>query len=94
MTQLPQTLCELQSVFDHWTQSFQEIKGHDERIAFTRSELPALMSNRKLLKKILTGIVRGNRYPDIRQATMFSNEFIWYISNQRLFSARLYIYDP
>ena len=94
MTQLPQTLCELQTVFDHWTQSFQEIKGHDERIAFTRAEMPALLSNRRLLKKILTGVVSGKLYPDIRQATMFSNEFILYINNQRLFSARLYIYEP
>ena len=94
MTQLPQTLCELQAVFDHWTQSFQKIKGHDERIAFMRAEMPTLLSNRRLLKKILTGIVSGKRYPDIRQATMFSNEFILYINNQRLFSARLYIYEP
>ena len=94
MTQLPQSLCELQAVFDHWTQSFQKIKGHNERIAFTRTELPALLLNRRLFKKILTGIVRGKRYPDIRQATMFSNEFILYINNQRLFSARLYIYEP
>ena len=94
MTQLPQTLCELQAVFDHWTQSFQEIKGHDERIDFTRAEMPALLLNRRLFEKILTGIVNGKRYPDIRQATMFLNEFILYINNQRLFSARLYIYEP
>ena len=94
MTQLPQTLCELQAVFDHWTQSFQEIKGHDERIAFTRAEMPALLLNHRLFEKILTGIVNGKRYPDIRQATMFLNEFILYINNQRLFSARLYIYEP
>jgi predicted metal-dependent enzyme (double-stranded beta helix superfamily) len=49
--------------------------------------------NRRLIKKILTDIVRGRRYPDVRQATLFLNEFILYINNQRLFSARLYIYD-
>ena len=94
MTQLPQSLGELQAVFDHWTQSMQKIKGRNERIAFTRAEMPALLLNRRLMEKLLTDIVKGKRYPDIRQATMFSNEFILYINNRRLYSVRLYIYEP
>ena len=92
MTQLPQSLQELQAVFDCWAQSFQKIKSPNERIAFTRAEMPTLLLNHRLLKKILTHIVRGLRYPDVRQATMFLNEFVLYINHQRLFSARLYIY--
>ena len=72
----------------------QKIKDRDERIAFTRAEMPGLLLNRRLLKEILTDIVKGKRYPDIRQATMFSNEFILYINNRRLYSVRLYIYEP
>ena len=94
MTQLPQSLHELQAIFDRWAQTIQKIKSQNERIAFTRTELPALLLNRRLLKKILADIVKGKRYPDLRQATMFLNEFILYINNQRLFSARLYIYEP
>jgi len=94
LTQLPQSLHELQAVFDRWAQSIQKIKSHIERIAFTRAEIPALLLNRRLLKKILADIVKGKGYPDVRQATMFLNEFILYINNQRLFSARLYIYGP
>ena len=94
MTQLPQSLGELQAVFERWTQSMQKIKGRNERIAFARAEMPALLLNRRLLKKIITDIVKGKRYPDIRQATMFSNEFILYINNRRLYSVRLYIYEP
>ena len=93
MTQLPQSLHELQAVFDRWTRAIQKIQNHNERIAFTRAEMPTLLLNRRLIKKILTDIVRGRRYPDVRQATLFLNEFILYINNQRLFSARLYIYD-
>jgi predicted metal-dependent enzyme (double-stranded beta helix superfamily) len=94
LTQLPQSLGELQAVFDRWTQSMQKIRGRNERIAFTRTEMPALLLNRRLLKKIITDIVKGKHYPDIRQATMFSNEFILYINNRRLYSVRLYIYEP
>ena len=68
---MPQSLFELQAVFDRWTQSIQEIKSQNDRIAFTRKEMPELLSNRRLLKKILSGVVRGQRYPDVRQATMF-----------------------
>jgi predicted metal-dependent enzyme (double-stranded beta helix superfamily) len=94
LTQLPQSLHELQAVFDHWAQSIQKIKSHNERIAFTRAEMPALLLNRRLIIKILANIVKGKRYPDVRQATLFTNEFILYINNHRLFSARLYIYEP
>ena len=94
MTQLPQSLLELQAIFDRWAQTIQKFKSHNERIAFIRAELPALLLKQRLLKKILADIVKGKRYPDVRQATMFFNEFILYINNQRLFSARLYIYEP
>ena len=93
MTRLPQSLNELKAVFDRWAQNIQKLKDNSERIVFTRREMPALLSNRRLFKKILEDIVRGRRYPDIRQATLFTNEFILYINNQRLFSTRLYIYE-
>ena len=70
MTQLPQSLHELQAVFDRWARAMQKIKSYNERIAFTRAEMPTLLLNRRLLKKILTHIVRGRRYPDVRQATL------------------------
>ncbi len=94
MTKMPPSLCELQAVFDLWAKSIQEINGQNERIVFTRKKIPELLSNLPLFKQILSDIVGGNRYPDLRQATMFLNEFILYINNQRLFSARLYIYEP
>ncbi|MGD9139608.1 MAG: cysteine dioxygenase family protein [Desulfobacterales bacterium] len=94
MTKMPPSLCELQAVFDLWAKSIQEITDQNECIAFTRKKMPELLSNRRLFKQILSGIVGGNRYPDLRQATMFLNEFILYINSQRLFSARLYIYEP
>ena len=94
MTRIPQSLNEMKTVFDRWARCIQKLKDNSERIAFTCGELPALLSNRRLFKKILEDVVSGRRYPDIRQATLFNNEFILYINNQRLFSTRLYIYEP
>lgn len=72
----------------------QNITGKKERISFIYREMPALLSNRLLFKSTLIDIRKGKSYPDVRQATMFENEFILYINNRRLFSARLYIYEP
>ena len=94
MTQLPPSLHEFQIIFERWAQFIQKIRSNHERIAFIREEIPSILLNRRLLKKILTNIAKGKRYPDVRQATLFANEFILYINNQRLFSARLYIYEP
>lgn len=94
MPKLPESLQELQSVFDRWSVSMQNFNAGKDRISYIYKELPELLLNRPLFNNILTSISRGNRYPDTRQATMFANEFILYINNRRLFSARLFIYEP
>ncbi len=94
MSRLPESFHELQTVFDCWSESLQNFAGTAERIAYIGKELPELLSNRPVFAKILSEIVKGRSYPDVRQTTLFGNEFILYINNQRLFSVRLYIYEP
>ena len=94
MSRLPESLAELQTIFDCWAESMQNLKGMEKRIFYIGKEMPALLSNRRLFKKILNHIVKGQRYPDARQATMFANEFILFIHKRRFFSVRLYIYEP
>ena len=94
MSRLPESLHELQTIFDRWAEALQTHKDIEKRISYIAREMPALLMNRPLFKKILTNIVKGRNFPDIRQATMFSNEFILFIHNRRLFSVRLYIYEP
>ena len=66
----------------------------EKRIFYIGKEMPALLLNLKLFRNILTNIAKGRIYPDVRQATMFKNEFVLYINNKRLFSVRMYIYQP
>jgi len=94
VSRLPESLHELQTIFDRWSESIQNYKDMEKRIFYIGKEMPALLLNRQLFKKILTNIVKGRNYPDARQATMFTNEFVLYINNRRLFSVRLYIYEP
>jgi predicted metal-dependent enzyme (double-stranded beta helix superfamily) len=94
LSRLPESLNELQTIFDRWSKSLQEQKETEKRIFYIGREMPALLMNRRLFAQILTNIVKGKNYPDARQATMFTNEFILFISSRRLFSVRLYIYEP
>ena len=94
MSRLPESLHELQRIFDRWAESFQNYKDMEKRIFYIGKEMPSLLLNRQLFKNILINIVKGRNYPDARQATMFTNEFVLYINNRRLFSVRLYIYEP
>jgi predicted metal-dependent enzyme (double-stranded beta helix superfamily) len=94
VSRLPESLHELQTIFDRWSESIQNYKDMEKRIFYIGKEMPALLLNRQLFRKILTNIVKGRNYPDARQATMFTNEFVLYINNRRLFSVRLYIYEP
>lgn len=94
LSRLPESFHELQAVFDRWAEALQQYRDNENRIAFIGNEMPGLLLNRSHFKKILTNIVRGGNYPDARQATLFSNEFILFINDRRIFSVRLYIYEP
>jgi predicted metal-dependent enzyme (double-stranded beta helix superfamily) len=94
LSRLPESLTELQTTLDRWAESIQNLKDTEKRIFYIGQEMPALLLNRRLFSKILSHIVKGQDYPDVRQATMFANEFILFINKHRLFSVRLYIYEP
>lgn len=94
MSRLPESLSELQTIFDRWAESLQDYKDNEQRIFYIGRQMPSLLLNRSLFKEILTNVVKGLNFPDVRQATMFSNEFVLFIHNRRLFSVRLYIYEP
>ena len=94
VSRLPDSLHELRTICDRWAEALRDYKDNEKRLFFIGKEMPALLMNRPLFKDILTNIVKGRNYPDVRQATMFSNEFILFIQNRRLFSVRMYIYEP
>jgi len=94
LSRLPEALDKLRAVFDRWSESIQQYRENEKRILFIGNEMSGLLLNRPLFKKVLAAVAQGGNYPDIRQATMFSNEFILFINPQRLFSVRLYIYEP
>lgn len=65
-----------------------------DRIELVRSELPLLLRNKTLFSEILCNLIEGAKYPDLRQATMFDNELLLYADPARLFSLRLFLWNP
>jgi hypothetical protein len=60
---------------------------------YFRRELPSLLAERSLFTRILTDVVRGSDFPDLRQATLFENELVLYQDPARIFSLRLYFFS-
>jgi len=77
-----------------WSEAVSRQNDSLDRLAFFRTELPGLLAQQELFCGILEGIVRGGRYPDTRQATLFDNEFLLYRDRGQRFSVWMYLYGP
>jgi predicted metal-dependent enzyme (double-stranded beta helix superfamily) len=56
--------------------------------------LPGIVSDKRLFREILEGMLRGDAYLDLRYATMFDSEVILYRDPARLFSIRMFLWGP
>lgn len=84
---------EIYAICDQWAEQMRGLKDEDDRIDYIKSVLPQLLADHRIWVRVLNTLVTGGGYPDLRQATMFKDEFILYPNNRRLFSLRLFIYD-
>ena len=66
----------------------------EECIGFVSRLLPEIVSDKRLFREILEGMVRGDEYLDLRYATMFDSEVILYRNPAGLFSIRLFLRGP
>lgn len=90
----PNMPSELLAIRDRWSDSLSQLNADNDRIEYIRNELPALLLNRAIFFKLLTNIVKGGRYPNIRQAQMFEDEILLCLNPQPIFSIRMFIYQP
>ena len=90
----PQIPPELLAVCNRWSEILEKLREEKEHIEYIQNELPAVLRNRNLFIQLLRNIVKGSRYPDIRQAQMFEDEILLYLNPKPIFSIRLFIYEP
>ena len=90
----PKMPSELGAICNRWSEAFEKHSEEKDRIEYIQSELPALLHNRALFLELLTNIVKGSSYPDIRQPQMFEDEILLHLNTKPIFSIRMFIYDP
>lgn len=66
----------------------------EECIAAAGALIPDFISDKRLFKEILAGMMRGDAYPDLAYATMFDSEVILYRDPAGLFSLRMFLWEP
>ena len=66
----------------------------EECIGFVSRLLPEIVSDKRLFREILEGMVRGDAYLDLSYATMFDSEVILYRDPARLFTIRMFLRGP
>jgi predicted metal-dependent enzyme (double-stranded beta helix superfamily) len=66
----------------------------EECIGLVSRMLPGTVSDKRLFREILEGMVRGDAYLELQYATMFDNEVILYRDPAGLFSIRMFLRGP
>ena len=94
MSAHPKMPAELVSICNRWSQDLQKLKAEKEQIEYIQDGLPALLCNRGIFLELLGNIVKGQPYPDTRQARLFEDEILLYLNTKPLFSIRMSIYEP
>lgn len=85
---------EIQSFCKECAHGLSHLKENQERIEFTRELLPKLLCDRSLFGTILRDLIVKREYPDLNYPTMFDSEFILYTDPDRLFSLRMFLWEP
>mgnify|MGYP001232104170 CR=1 FL=1 len=85
---------ELRIECETWATELESALDDAERIAFMRRALPRLLENRALFLALFHAIASGASYPETRRPTLFQNEIILYLHEQRLFSLRMLMSGP
>jgi predicted metal-dependent enzyme (double-stranded beta helix superfamily) len=85
---------EIRSYCEQHFLGLEGLTSHEARIELVRAELPWLLLNKELCVALLTSLIQGDGYPDIRRPTIFDNEVPLYLDPHGLFSLRLYLWGP
>ncbi|MBN2514450.1 MAG: cysteine dioxygenase family protein [Deltaproteobacteria bacterium] len=74
--------------------SLSNLRENQERIEYTQELLPRLLRDTPLFGTILRDLIVKREYPDLNYPTMFDSEFMLYTDPDRLFSMRMFIWEP
>jgi len=84
----------IQSFCKECAHGLSDLMENQERIEFTQGLLPKLLRDTPLFGTILRSLIEKKAYPDLNYPTMFDSEFILYTDPDRLFSLRMFLWEP
>jgi predicted metal-dependent enzyme (double-stranded beta helix superfamily) len=95
MTPSEQTIPrEILEFCERCAEGLRGLKNPRDCIAYIQKELPLLLRERDLFIGLLQDAVGGLSFLDPRRPTMFDNELVVYVAQDRLFSLRMYLWGP
>lgn len=94
MPQPPKAPPELLSICSTWADGLGRLTRREDKIAYFRKKLPALLLNQPLISSILREISRDAAYPYRSRGTLFDNELLLHLDKRRRFSLRMYLQGP
>ncbi len=77
-----------------WSADVAAISDDEKRMAYFEKQLPQLLLDRDAVHAVLTHMVRGKKWPDVRYSGLFNHEVMLYLDPSRRFSIRLYFHPP
>jgi len=92
MPQPPKAPPELLSICSTWADDLGRLTAREDKIAYFKKMLPALLLNQPLISSILKKISREAAYPYPSRGTLFDNELLLYLDKRRRFSLRMYLH--
>jgi predicted metal-dependent enzyme (double-stranded beta helix superfamily) len=92
MPQPSKAPAELLSICSTWAEDLDRLPRREEKIAYFRKMLPALLLNQPLISTILREISTEAAYPYRSRGTLFDNELLLYLDKRRRFSLRMYLH--
>lgn len=85
---------ELLRVCEEWGRQLVRFSEDNDRMAYISDALTRLLANQTLFQKILQNIASGAPYPDTHRTTLFPNEMLLYLQENRVFSLRMLLAEP
>ena len=92
MPQPPKAPPELISICSTWADDLDRHPRKEDKIAYFRKMLPALLLNQPLISSIVRKISREAAYTYRNRGTLFDNELLLYLDKRRRFSLRMYLH--
>lgn len=85
---------EVREFCDECAAGLGKLTNPRESMEYALSILPGFLKQTDVFARMMAAIGEGKGYPDARRPTLFDNEIVLHIDDQKRFSIRMYLFGP